>query len=319
MLTYLFGTDHFRLRLRERAIFSFFQSAHPECEEMIFDGRDTDDRMLSKLQEGLSGGLFARPRTIFIRHAELFDEKQCKAIIEIVARELPADVCLIASVEPTGRAKKGNALQLWLMENAKQEEVNVLTGRALTLSIIEILDSIDSKAKIEPSAVDLLALRSAGATGFLYHDLLKLALSSEGRMITTADVRSLTEYQNSESFSFALLEKIVRGNREQAISLLRQEEKDSDAVFKLLGLFAWQVRQALMVRDEYDRGMTSPDSIAATIGAKPFSVRKLLPLIERLSLARLKRSLAYLSDLDREIKTGQIRPGVARDLFIWKF
>ncbi len=65
--------------------------------------------------------------------------------------------------------------------------------------------------------------------------------------------------------------------------------------------------------------MTSPDAIAAAIGAKPFSVKKLMPLIPKLSLERLKRSLAYLSDLDREMKTGQIRPGVALDLFVWKF
>lgn len=319
MLMYLSGNDHFRLRLRERTLAAEFQSVHPASEERIFDGRDADDHILSSLRESLSGGLFANPRVVLIRHIELFDEKLCGAIADLLAREIPEEVCVITSAEPVGRVKKGNALQLWVTKNAKTEEVNVLTGQALSQSIMDLLHDIDPKATIEPRAVEALAFRTAGATGHIYHDLLKLVLATEGRTITESDVCNLVEEPAGESVSFALLEQIVRGNREQAVSLLRQEESNEDAVFKLLGLFAWQVRQALMVRDEYDRGMTSPESIAAAIGAKPFSVRKLLPIIPRLSLVRLKRSLTYLADLDREIKTGQTRPGVAIDLFIWKF
>lgn len=319
MMLYLTGNDHFRLRLRERALAEEFQASHPGCEERVFDGRDADDRILSKLQESVSGGLFASPRVMFVRHIELFDEKLCGAIVDILGQTVPEEVCILASAEPSGRMKKGNALQNWFAKNAETEEIGILVGQALSRSIIEMLGSIDPKARMEPRAIELLALRTAGATGYVYHDLLKLALATEGRAITEADVHTLIEEPAGESVSFTLLDQIVRGNREQAVSLLRQEESNEDAVFKLLGLFAWQVRQALMVRDEYDRGLTSPDSIAAAIGAKPFSVRKLLPLIPKLPLARLKRSLAYLSDLDREIKTGQTRPGVALDLFIWKF
>lgn len=319
MMFYLFGNDHFRLRLRERALATEFQTAHPSSEEQVFDGRDTDNQMLARIQESLSGGLFARPRVILIRHAELFDEKLCEAIVGILIQSIPEEVCVIASAEPSGRAKKGNDLQLWLSKNAKTEEVNILAGQALIQSIKDLLRDIDPQATIEPRAVESLAFRTAGATGFIYHDLLKLVLAVKGEKITEEHVRNLVEEPAGESVSFILLEQIVRGNREQAVALLRREESNEDAVFKLLGLFAWQMRQALMVRDEYDRGTTSADSIAVAIGAKPFSVRKLLPLIPKLSLTRLKRSLAYLADLDREIKTGQTRPGVALDLFIWKF
>jgi len=319
MLTFLFGNDHFRLRLRERALSSEFLAAQSGPEEYFFDGRDVDDHILSKLQESLSGGLFANPRSILIRHVELFDEKLCDAVINILPKALPNEICIVASAEPTGRAKKGNALQLWLSKHAKTEDISLLTGRALSQSILEILHGIDVEMQMEPHAIERLAFRTNGATGHIYHDLLKLVLAREGKSIAEADVLRLTEEPAGESVSFVLLDAIVRGNREQAVSLLRQEETSPDTAFKLLGLFAWQVRQALMARDEYDRGVTSPDSIATAIGAKPFSVRKLMPLIPRLPLARLKRSLAYLSDLDREMKTGQIRPGVALDLFIWKF
>lgn len=319
MMLYLFGNDHFRLRFCERTFAAEFQNAYPTAEESIFDGRDADHHILSALQENLSGGLFANPRIIFIRHIELFDEKLCEAIMGILTKSIPEEVCVILSAEPAGRAKKGNTLQLWLTKNVKTEEVNTLTGQALSQSIQNLLRDIDPKAIIEPRAVESLAFRTAGATGFIYHDLLKLVLAAKGEKITEDHVRNLVEEPAGESVSFILLEQIVRGNREQAVALLRREESNEDAVFKLLGLFAWQMRQALMVRDEYDRGMTSPDSIATAIGAKPFSVRKLMPLIPRLSLTRLKRSLAYLADLDREIKTGQTRPGVALDLFIWKF
>ena len=319
MMIYLSGADHFRLRLRERARAAEFQQTYPGCEERIFDGRDSAESVVPDLQEVLSGGLFAIPRVIFIRHIELYDEKLCEALIDTFSRAVTEDTLVVASAEPTGRAKKGNPLQHWLTKNAQTEEVNILTGRALTESILEILRDINPKVKLESRAVESLAFRTGGATGHIYHDLLKLVLATGGQTITEADVRNLVEEPAGESVSFVLLDAIVRGNREQAVSLLRQEGASDDAVFKLLGLFAWQVRQALMVRDEYERGVTSPDAIAVTIGAKPFSVRKLMPLIPKLSLERLKRSMAYLSDLDRGMKTGQIRPGVALDLFVWKF
>ncbi len=319
MLRFLTGTDHYRLRLRERSLAVDFHRAYPDAEERTFDGRDATDGLLSSLQESLSGGLFSSPRVILFRHIELLDERTAEAVAGQLDQSLPEDILLIASAEPSGRAKKGNPLQAWLMKKATVETVDVLTGRSLSQSIMDILQSIDPEVKIEPRAVESLALRTGGVTGHIYHDLLKLVLTTNRKTITDADVKNVIKEPAGESVSFVLLDAIVRGNRERAVSLLRQEETNDAAVFKLLGLFAWQVRQALMVRDEYERGMTSPDSIAAAIGAKPFSVKKLMPLIPALSLERLKRSLAYLSDLDREMKTGQIRPGVALDLFVWKF
>ncbi len=319
MITFLTGNDHFRLRLRERALTTEFQSIHLGCEEHIFDGRDVTPGFISRFQEALSGGLFAAPRVILVRHVELFDEKLGATLIDLLGQMATEEVRIVASAELVGRPKKDNAVQTWLAQHAIVEEVPILTGQALAQSIIAILRDIDPQVKIESRAIESLAILTNGVTGHIYHDLLKLVLATSGRTITESVVRQLIGEPAGESVSFALLEALIRGNRERAIALLRQEETNDDAVFKLLGLFAWQVRQALMVRDEYERGVTSPDSIAAAIGAKPFSVRKLMPLIPKLSLVRLKRSLAYLSDLDRSLKTGQIRPGVALDLFVWKF
>lgn len=319
MFRFLTGTDHYRIRLRERALAKDFSALYQGTEELILDGRDVVPGILSRLSEGLSGGLFARPRVIVIRHVELFDEELSQGIIKELDRTFPEDVLVIASAEPAGRAKKGNALQVWLAKQAKVETVDMLSGRELSQSIIDVLHAIDSEAKMEPRAVESLAFRTGGATGHIYHELLKLVLATRGRVITDADVRDLVGEPAGESVSFALLDAIVRGNREQAVSLLRREETNDDAIFKLLGLFAWQVRQAIQVRDEYDRGTVSPERIAEAIGAKLFSVKKLMPIIPKLSLDRLKRSLAHLADLDREMKTGQIRPGVGLDLFIWKF
>lgn len=319
MLRFLTGTDHYRIRLRERALAKDFSAAYPGTEELILDGRDAALGILSRLNEGLSGGLFARPRVIAIRHVELFDEELSQGIIKELDRTLPEDALVIASAEPAGRAKKGNALQGWLTKEAEVETVDILAGRALIQSIMDILHGIDPAATIESRAIESLAIRTAGATGHIYHALLKLVLITKGKLITDADVRSIIDEQDGESVSFALLDAVVRGDRSRAISLFRREETDTDALFRLLGLFAWQIRQAIQVRDEYERGMVSADSIAAAIGAKPFSVKKLMPLISKLPLSRLKHALAALSDLDCGMKTGQVRPGVGLDLFIWKF
>jgi len=48
-------------------------------------------------------------------------------------------------------------------------------------------------------------------------------------------------------------------------------------------------------------------------------VQKALATIEHFPLPRLKRGLAFLSNIDTDLKQGKADPEVSLDLFVWKF
>jgi DNA polymerase III delta subunit len=320
MLRTLAGNDVFRLSRREHELAADFFSRFPNAERFVFDGRDPwTSELAERLRGALSGGLFVAPRCLLLRHTEGFDAT-AGAMLQSLLERAPEskEILVIASQYGAGRNGKTTFTE-WLASVVKPESVNRLSGEALVRLAYELKEENDPQAALSEAALRTVALRSDGDAGRLSNDIQKLALLSRVQPVTPEVITLLTDNPEPESVTFAALDALVRGKRERALALLRREEQDRDAVFKLFGLLAWQVRLALQVKDEYERGERMAGQIARTIGAKPFSVEKLLPLLPTLSLARLKTALSRLAELDWEMKTGQTKPGVALDLFVWKF
>lgn len=319
MISFLNGSDMFRLGRREQELVQAFYHGQENGEEWTIDFRDPEIKPLEILSQALAPSLFAPVKLFRLRHVELLPEPIAEKFFKTLSLANLDGLEIIATAETGGRAKKKNILEEWLAKKGKTETFTSLSGAALLAEAENILKVIDPSIKIEKRALTLLIERNGGRSGFLYCDLWKLALAFPGREITVADVAALTTEPERESVAFALLDALVRGDRERALVLLREEITDDSEIFRLLGLFAWQLRLALMVRDEYDRGTTSGEKIAANINAKPFAVKKLLLLLPRLTMIRLKHAFTHLATLDRQLKSGEAVPGAALDLFVWKF
>lgn len=92
-----------------------------------------------------------------------------------------------------------------------------------------------------------------------------------------------------------------------------------DQAYQILSMCAWQVRRLLLIREAFDQGVRNPRDIASRTKLPPFTVQKALPTIQHFSLARMKKGLGLLSEIDTALKQGKANPLVSLDLFVWKF
>lgn len=320
MIYFLFGEDHFRLRERERELAMEFVACFPQAERAVFALDEDNTDLLGQIRERLSGGLFASPVILRVHEIALLPEGAIEALEDILEAVTSADDQLVI-VSQTGKTRKSSALMKWLAKKA-QTETFVPFDEKNTRVFLEWGAKYFKKqypeVSIDPAALSLLVERVQGQTGVLAQELSKLVAYTSGKSITKADVELFTT-EPLESDAFQALDALVSGKRDQAIALFRREERSSVPVQKTLGLCAWQIRRLLEVAELAGQGKRDALAIARELKSAPYPIQKILPKISRFPLDRLKRGMALLADLDLGIRSGRMEPGVALDLFVWKF
>lgn len=317
MVYLLSGTDHFRLQERVREIEQDFLTRVQEGKKLVFDIEDGwGEEERSFLVSALSPGLFSTPYCIVVRGIELLDDKAGAWLVNtLTGCDAMMVVVLVARLE--GRKK----LPTWCSDlkrsvsKIQQEVFGAPTPQERDALLDKHLHALS--VTLEPRAKALLLQAFPENVGELLQTTTRLALSVTGTKITATQVEeSVTP--SMESVTFAALDALAQGNRARAIALFHREAKESDALFALLGLCGWQVRRLIMVKELYEEGRGAAD-IARELKTSPYPIQKTLPLLPKLSFGRLRQALTMLADFDQAIKTGRMQPGVALDLFVWKF
>lgn len=315
MQYFLSGTDRFRIfEYKDRIERDFFQQ-FSDGEKFVFDVEEQWDEASKGLFLGAvqSGGLFATPHLVVLRGGEYVDDREGKWITDALQGKSSSVTVILMYCLPPRKKLPG----WWqaLEQQGKTFSFTANTPADARKTLETILEEFG--VTIEPAAVQFLLNAFPQASGQLFQEAKRLALESDG-VITLAHVtRSIivTREQNV----FAALESLTRGDCATATALFRKEETEPDAPFALLGLCAWQVRRLIAIKELAEQERMTPQMIAKELKTSPYPIQKTLPLLGRLSMDRLKRSLTLLADFDRSTKTGRMRPGVALDLFVWKF
>lgn len=319
MIFLLAGTDHFHLQERVRAIEQDFFARTPEGKKLVFDREEAwGEAERALLASSLSPGLFATPYCITLRGAESFTDGEGERLIEIIAHHDPAMTIMV-----TVRLSAKKKLPKWLGILGKQsgtgvEEFYGMKGGEEKLYFEDCLRRFDPELSIEPRAKQFLLEKYTENPGRLAQEIKRLALESSTKVITLTQVTA-SIVPSMESATFAALDALIQGNRARAITLFRQEEETPDAPFALLGLCAWQVRRLIAIKELTEKEKMSVAAIAKELKTSAYPIQKTTPLLPRLSFDRLRRALILLADFDQAIKTGRMRPGIALDLFVWKF
>lgn len=316
MLYLLSGTDRFSLFERKRRLEDQFFHTSPAGEKFAFDVEEawgtTEQASLSAALA--SGGLFATPHLIVIRGVENLNEQTAEWLRQMLStRHTDALVIVIYWLAPRKK------LPSWWQALARQGIAENFTGPN-TSFYQELIDAtlIDFGVTLEQRAKNFLLEVLAHDVGRLVQEVKRLALASASSVITLDKVKTSVVFPREHNV-FAALDSLTRGDRARAITLFRQEETDVDAPFALLGLCAWQVRRLISVKELAEQEQMNAAVIAKELKTSPYSIQKVLPLLPRLSSVRLRQALIFLADIDQAIKTGRMRPGVALDLFVWKF
>lgn len=319
MIFLLAGTDYFRLQERVQALEQAFLNSSPQAKKLAFDCEEAwgeSERAL--LTSSLSMGLFATPYCIVVRGAEVFEEKEGIAFSRMITAHDPS-MTIVVTARFTGKQK----LPKWWTALGKQNGVtqemfSEMNAGEQKQYLDDFLKRFDSQLSIEPRAKQFLLSSFAHDSGRLIQEVKRLALETTEKNITLAQALA-GRGPSMESATFAALDALIQGNRARAIALFRQEEREADAPFALLGLCAWQVRRLIAIKELTEQEKMSIPAIAKELKTSSYPIQKTLPLLPRLSFDRLRRALMLLADFDQALKTGRMRPGVALDLFVWKF
>lgn len=320
MLAFLKGSDRYRVREREKELARDFVQQFPLAERVIFDDAEAVRGLALRIREQISGGLFSAPALIHIRDlTQLIEDDESGLKDVLVSAKKKSEVLIL--VTDTVKTKKMSAFQTWLTKQGtterfpafdpKKPEALASYGRTLVAQLAPSLT-------IEPKALALLAEWTGGESGVLAREIEKLAAFKNGGTVVEADVIALSP-EPVASRAFGALDALISNNRTEALALFRREEKLAVPFQQTLGLCAWHLRLILGTKELFDAGVRGSSDIARELGSSPYPIQKIIPRLSHLSLDRLKRGLTLLADLDLGIRSGQMQPSIALDLFVWKF
>jgi len=171
-------------------------------------------------------------------------------------------------------------------------------------------------AAIEPAAAAALANLTGDDLRRADNELVKLVNYVDGaRAITEDDVAALTPYV-PEANIFRMVEAIAEGRGALALELLHRllAEKGEDP-FRIYGMIVRQFR-LLLVAKEHLAGGGAPNGVASAAGVAPFVAQILVRQVAAFTLEDLEHIYRSLGDIDLKMKTGQVEPGLALDLFV---
>jgi DNA polymerase-3 subunit delta len=146
----------------------------------------------------------------------------------------------------------------------------------------------------------------------LQHELDKLLVFDPA--ITRRTIELLTE-RTPASTIFELLDAAFGGKTKYAFELYREQRALKVEPQAIIAMLAWQLHVLAVVKAGGNR---VPDAIAKEAKLNPFVVRKSLGLARRLTLEHIKRLVADLLQLDRQLKRSNLDADEALQLYLLK-
>lgn len=318
MIALLYGKDRFRIMRRRAELKDAFRSEYQDGEIVAFDtvsGAGSFPRFLS---ESAATDLFGSRRFLDVENTfsapDDFSEKITGAVSDTDLSSVDGIFSFV------GIPKAKDPLFALLKKKADiVEEWKPLAPAEAGAFIVAEAKSVSADVSFPRPVLERMVALFGTDSAKLSSLARTLATYKESGEISSADF-DLFVSEVPKELVFAALDALVSGNRGRAVTMLLEETRgDSGGVPKLFGLLAWQLRELIKVRGEYDKGNMRPDGIAAACGMKPFVAGKLLSRISGFPLARLRNGFNLLSSLDEDMKLGRKDPELALTLFVEKF
>jgi len=320
MIFFVHGEDDFLVNKHRSFLQQSFLKDFPEGDLFVFDFEDRG--MKEEVEKSIAlcdVGLFTSKKMIIFIHPFLLAEKEEELFLHFLQEfvsQKQKDVTLLF-VEP-GKIKKTNALVKFLLKHRDVEEYfSRLDIKNTGEYIKKRLNTLDPQASFSREAWPIFIKFLGNNTARIETELQKLIAYKPGGVFEKEDIFLLVG-SVAEDVIFDALNFLIQGKKEKALLLFRKETAKTEGVYKVLSLCAWQVRNLLIVKELFDQKLTAPD-IATRAKINFFVVQKMIPVLRSLSMIRIKRGLALLSESDTSIKQGTLDPLVALDMFVWKF
>ncbi|MDO8240521.1 MAG: DNA polymerase III subunit delta [Candidatus Moranbacteria bacterium] len=318
MLFFLYGEDSFRSSQKVLEIKNKFLATDTIGSGLsVFDyGQNNKQKLLDVLN---TPNLLAPKRLVIVRDmveaGTDIEKDELLDYLKKYEKNIQTDLDLVLIFWEDGQPKKNGKLYKVLEKIAKSQNFEKLSGLKLTQWIVQRIKELDDKSGISRSALEKLILFVGSDTNSLDKELRKLVDFAHGKVIQSEDVDLLVR-ANLDTNIFNTIDALANNNKKEALRLLQEHLKKGEDPFYIFSMFVYQFRNLLKVADLQGQFFGNESAIAKTAGLHPFVVKKSLGQLRNFPLPKLKAVYEKLSQLDTQIKTGQIEVKVALDKFV---
>jgi DNA polymerase-3 subunit delta len=255
-------------------------------------GDDEEGRMAEALEVRRSRSLFGAAAAVLVRRAEGLRAAN-EALLEEAAGDAGAEGLLVVAGGVLDRRKRWyTAVRPHATEFACAPVGDPQALRAWT----EWLADERTLRLAAPATAELID-RCGGDLGLIDSELEKLSVSGVAQPVTVAAVRERVAGVRAHAIE-ELTDRLAAGDRAGALRVLRGLLAADEPPLRIVGFLAANVRRALHVAEERERG-ASVAGIATALGMPEWLVRRQMG---RGSATRLEAALAALAALDLDLK-----------------
>ncbi len=156
--------------------------------------------------------------------------------------------------------------------------------------------------------------------GNIENDLAKAAALSESELLTFKELDAVS-LPDSDTNAFRLLDSAFGGNKSDALLILHNSvdsklpSKLQGTVLGFLGLLCSQLEIMLEAKERSADGQTQRE-IQAAMGVNEYRLRRAVEASGARSVPELKKALLQAYDIERMMRSGEMEPYLALELFI---
>lgn len=321
MIIFFYGDDCFRSYEKVLEIKNKFSLTDKSRAGLsLFDAKDSKAGALEKMHSALSAsGLFSTKKLFIAKNilAETPTEDQTKLLKFLKAdiEKIKTDTDLVLIFWEEGSPRKNNALFKFLLENAKKQNFEKLSGLKLNQWILGKIKASSPKVSISKSALEKLIAYVGNDTAMLTNEIEKLISFSDSDLISDEAVDLLVK-ANLDNNIFETIEALSGNRKQKALELFHRHLDHGDDPFYLFSMFVYQFRNLLHIASLQENGIFSEFEIAKLAKLHPYVVKKSMSQARNFGEKKLIAIYKKLGTLDAKIKTGQADIKLSLDKFI---
>ncbi len=303
MILFFYGTELLRPAEKIRDLQKRFLVKNPAGAGMSrFDCAENNDikQVLSLLT---STSLFTQRRLVIIKNPFALTASLQRELAKNIEHIVQEDVVIFWE---QGTVRSNAVLYKKLHANADiAKEYRAPQGQEYLAWIARRVDIIAQGTTITRDAAQALIKIIGDDLVRMDATLYQCVAYSAGTRITEECVQKIA-VRRIESDVFRAVESLMKNNRKEAIILLARQKEAGEDLFKLFGLYAYQVRTLLAVRSLVESGIIDRKEIAQKSSLAPFVVSKAVQLIRSIEMDQLIVAHQRLTQLDHRVKSGDI-------------
>ena len=303
MVYFYFGENDFKIREHINTVKTKFIEKYGNESVSKINASTTDPQQF--LAEIVNINLFSIKRLIILSNAT--ENKEIWTNLGNILQRIPDEVDLIiTATSPDKRTKTFKKL----MKIAKPREFSLPKNRDLLEFVLT--QAADNQVEIKRDAANELIIYTGGNPWRISSEISKFKVFN--RVVTIETIHDLVEPE-LEASAFGLLDNLLSGHREKALSELKKLRKIEDAN-KFLGLLAYQVFALSAVMHAGNRSISV---VAKETGTHPFVIEKMFNAMGRVKTSDVKEISKIIADTDAKIKSSGTDPWTLIEIAISKF